>query len=84
MATAKTNAIRALDRAGIAYELRTYDIDEAAAPHPDFGRWSPYGLLMRANRGGVMARLDRLMAMGFEITTYSHYASGFAERKACG
>jgi len=25
----KTNAVRALDRAGVAYELRTYDIDEA-------------------------------------------------------
>lgn len=25
----KTNAIRALDRAGVAYELRAYDIDEA-------------------------------------------------------
>jgi Cys-tRNA(Pro)/Cys-tRNA(Cys) deacylase len=29
MGNIKTNAIRALDRAGIAYELRTYDIDEA-------------------------------------------------------
>jgi prolyl-tRNA editing enzyme YbaK/EbsC (Cys-tRNA(Pro) deacylase) len=25
----KTNAVRALERAGVAYELRTYDIDEA-------------------------------------------------------
>src|SRR5215216_3797868 len=25
----KTNAVRALDKAGIAYELRSYDIDEA-------------------------------------------------------
>ena len=25
----KTNAVRALDRAGVAYELREYDIDEA-------------------------------------------------------
>jgi Cys-tRNA(Pro)/Cys-tRNA(Cys) deacylase len=29
MATPKTNAVRALDRASIAYELRTYDIDES-------------------------------------------------------
>ena len=29
MAVTKTNAVRALDKAGIAYELRTYDIDEA-------------------------------------------------------
>jgi Cys-tRNA(Pro)/Cys-tRNA(Cys) deacylase len=29
MAIAKTNAIRALDRAGISYELRTYPIDES-------------------------------------------------------
>lgn len=28
MSSAKTNAVRLLDRAGIAYELRAYDIDE--------------------------------------------------------
>ncbi|MBS1966295.1 MAG: Cys-tRNA(Pro) deacylase, partial [Chloroflexi bacterium SZAS-1] len=28
MANSKTNAVRTLDRAGIAYELREYDIDE--------------------------------------------------------
>jgi Cys-tRNA(Pro)/Cys-tRNA(Cys) deacylase len=27
MATAKTNAVRLLDRLGIRYELRTYDVD---------------------------------------------------------
>src|SRR5262245_11164052 len=29
MAVTKTNAVRALDKASIAYELRSYDIDEA-------------------------------------------------------
>jgi len=56
--------------------LHPYDLDDDAPvhPHPGFSRWSPFQLLMRANRRRVMSRLDAVITSGFRFATYRDHA----------
>jgi hypothetical protein len=57
-----------------------YDIDEDQERYVHAGlddNWL-YHRLMFVGRGGVLGRLDRLMAKGLHIETYASYAARFA------
>ena len=64
--------------------LHPYDIDveQARFAHPPFSRWSPYNLLMYANRGGVFRRLESLMRTGFALASYGAFADAVRGRMA--
>ena len=69
------HAHRTADRAVLGY-LHPYDIDVEPEPfaHPDFAPWSPGGWLMRANRGAVLDRMERVVELGFDLQPYGGYA----------
>lgn len=57
-----------------------YDIDtEQAFTHAGFRRWSPFDLLMRANRGSVLPRLEMAASLGFRFAAYGAYARRIGE-----
>jgi polysaccharide deacetylase family protein (PEP-CTERM system associated) len=57
-----------------------YDIDtEQSFTHAGFRRWSPFDLLMRANRGAVLPRLEMAASLGFSFAAYGPYAQGIGE-----
>lgn len=60
-----------------------YDIDAGEEPFafPGFSRWSPFNLAMFAGRGRVLARLDCLLAMGFEMAPYGPEARRLAAER---
>lgn len=52
-----------------------YDIDTRQKyTHAGFRRWSPFDLLMRANRGAVLPRLEMAKALGFAFVPYGPHA----------
>lgn len=57
--------------------LHPYDIDrrQERLPFPGFSRWSPYNLLLHANRSAVLPRLERLIRLGFTIGSYGEHAA---------
>jgi polysaccharide deacetylase family protein (PEP-CTERM system associated) len=79
-------SLRAHQRAGrpVLGYLHPYDVDVEPAPfaHPGFSRWSPGNWLMRANRGAVLGRLERVAQLGFAVQPYGGYAEGL--RRATG
>ncbi|HEX9965701.1 MAG TPA: polysaccharide deacetylase family protein [Allosphingosinicella sp.] len=57
-----------------------YDADtEQDFTHAGFRRWSPFDLLMRANRGDVLPRLEMVRRLGFAFGPYGAYAAGLRE-----
>lgn len=56
--------------------LHPYDVDAggAAAAFAGVRRFGPSAWLLRANRGAVLSRLDRLLGAGFEIGRYRDHA----------
>jgi polysaccharide deacetylase family protein (PEP-CTERM system associated) len=57
-----------------------YDIDtEQYYTHSGFRRWGPLDLLMRANRGSVMERLEMAESLGFSFAAYGPYARRMEE-----
>ena len=58
-----------------------YDIDtEQNFTHAGFRRWGAFDLLMRANRGSVLPRLEMAASLGFTFAGYGPYAAGVGER----
>lgn len=53
-----------------------YDVDagQPRAAFPGFSKWSLYSLLLNANRGAVLPRLEQVARLGFAIRTYESYA----------
>lgn len=57
-----------------------YDIDtEQSFTHSGFRRWSPFDLLMRANRGAVLPRLEMAASLGFHFAGYGPHARRVGE-----
>jgi peptidoglycan-N-acetylglucosamine deacetylase len=57
-----------------------YDIDtEQSFTHAGFRRWSAFDLLMRANRGAVLPRLEYARSLGFSFASYGPYAERVGE-----
>lgn len=57
-----------------------YDIDtEQSFTHSGFRRWSPFDLLMRANRGAVLPRLEMTASLGFSFAAYGPHARRVGE-----
>jgi polysaccharide deacetylase family protein (PEP-CTERM system associated) len=60
-----------------------YDIDtEQRFTHAGFRRWSPFDLLMRANRKAVLPRLEMVRALGFSFAPYGPFARSAGEALA--
>lgn len=58
-----------------------YDIDtEQRFTHAGFRRWGPFDLLMRANRGAVLPRLEMVGSLGFAFAAYGAHARRVGER----
>lgn len=52
-----------------------YDIDtEQNFTHAGFRRWGAFDLLMRANRGAVLPRLEMASSLGFDFAPYGPHA----------
>jgi polysaccharide deacetylase family protein (PEP-CTERM system associated) len=65
--------------------LHPYDMDEGQGfAHPSFRPWSPYGLLMRANRGAVLPRLEMAHRLGFRFEPYGPFAQAQRDLLASG
>jgi polysaccharide deacetylase family protein (PEP-CTERM system associated) len=65
---------RDLGEAVLSYH-HPYDIDtEQVFTHAEFRRWGLYDLLMRANRGAVLPRLEMVRSLGFAIAPYGPHA----------
>jgi peptidoglycan/xylan/chitin deacetylase (PgdA/CDA1 family) len=86
---------RALLRRGLAVQRdrgqvlasyhHPYDIDtEQAHGHSGFRPWSPFGLLMRANRGAVLPRLEMASGLGFSFVPYGPHARRVGEGLRAG
>ncbi|HEY0131104.1 MAG TPA: polysaccharide deacetylase family protein [Allosphingosinicella sp.] len=57
-----------------------YDIDtEQSFTHAGFRRWGAFDLLMRANRGAVLPRLEMVGALGFAFAPYGPHARHLGE-----
>jgi polysaccharide deacetylase family protein (PEP-CTERM system associated) len=57
-----------------------YDLDtEQGFTHAGFRRWGAFDLLMRANRGAVLPRLEMARALGFSFAPYGPYAQRVGE-----
>ncbi|MGZ8286017.1 MAG: polysaccharide deacetylase family protein [Allosphingosinicella sp.] len=57
-----------------------YDIDtEQSFTHAGFRRWSPFDLLMRANRGAVLPRMEMAASLGYAFAPYGPYARRIGE-----
>jgi polysaccharide deacetylase family protein (PEP-CTERM system associated) len=70
---------RARGEAVLSYH-HPYDIDrEQGFTHAGFRRWGLYDLLLRANRGAVLPRLEMAERMGFRFEPYGPYAAGMRE-----
>ncbi|MET1111777.1 MAG: polysaccharide deacetylase family protein [Allosphingosinicella sp.] len=75
-------ALAALHRRGeaVASYHHPYDIDtEQSFTHAGFRRWGPFDLMMRANRGAVLPRLDMAAGLGFSFAGYGPYAKRVGE-----
>ena len=58
-----------------------YDLDtEQGFSHAGFRRWGPFDLLMRANRGAVLDRLEMASALGFRFAPYGPHARSIGEQ----
>lgn len=58
-----------------------YDIDtEQSFSHAGFRRWGPFDLLMRANKGAVLPRLEMAASLGFSFAAYRVHAKEVGER----
>lgn len=70
-------SLRAQEAAGRAVTgyLHPYDVDTArdGFAHPGFSRWGPGNWLMHANRGAVLARMERVARLGFDFQPYGGY-----------
>ncbi|MEO7177308.1 MAG: polysaccharide deacetylase family protein [Allosphingosinicella sp.] len=70
-------ALARLQLAGenVASYHHPYDIDtEQAFTHAGFRRWGAFDLLMRANRGAVLPRLEMAKSLGFIFSPYGDHA----------
>lgn len=57
-----------------------YDLDtEQGFTHAGFRRWSPFDLLMRANRGAVLPRLAMTASLGYAFAPYAPHARRIGE-----
>jgi polysaccharide deacetylase family protein (PEP-CTERM system associated) len=75
-------ALAALHRRGeaVASYHHPYDLDtEQRFTHAGFRRWGPFDLLMRANRGAVLPRLEMAASLGFSFAGYGPYAKRVGE-----
>lgn len=63
-------------RAAVAY-LHPYDVDreQERFVHPELGGSRLFNALMYWNRGGVITRLERLVASGVEVQRYGDYVA---------
>jgi polysaccharide deacetylase family protein (PEP-CTERM system associated) len=62
-----------------------YDIDtEQGFTHAGFRRWGPFDLLMRANRGAVLPRLEMAAALGFAFAPYGPHAERIGDSLRAG
>ncbi|HYE29547.1 MAG TPA: polysaccharide deacetylase family protein [Allosphingosinicella sp.] len=75
-------ALATLRRRGstVASYHHPYDIDrEQLFTHAGFRRGSPFDLLMRANRGDVLPRLEMARSLGFRFAPYGPHARRIGE-----
>ena len=73
-------AVRRRRGEAVASYHHPYDIDtEQGFTHAGFRRWGAFDLLMRANRGAVLSRLEMVKALGFSFATYGSYAERVGE-----
>jgi polysaccharide deacetylase family protein (PEP-CTERM system associated) len=62
-----------------------YDIDtEQGFTHAGFRRWGPFDLLMRANRGAVLPRLEMAASLGFVFAPYGPHADRIGDSLRAG
>jgi polysaccharide deacetylase family protein (PEP-CTERM system associated) len=74
-------AIRRRRGEAVASYHHPYDIDrEQGFTHAGFRRWGPFDLLMRANRGAVLPRLEMVRSLGFAFAPYGPYARQVGEK----
>lgn len=74
-------AIRRRQGEAVASYHHPYDIDtEQSFTHAGFRRWGAFDLLMRANRGAVLPRLEMARRLGFDFAPYGAYAARLRER----
>jgi polysaccharide deacetylase family protein (PEP-CTERM system associated) len=73
-------AVRLKRGEAVASYHHPYDIDtEQGFTHAGFRRWGAFDLLMRANRGAVLPRLEMARSLGFSFAAYGPYARGVGE-----
>jgi polysaccharide deacetylase family protein (PEP-CTERM system associated) len=73
-------AVRRDEEEAVASYHHPYDIDtEPAFTHAGFRRWGVFDLLMRANRGAVLPRLEMAKSLGFSFVPYGPHAEGISE-----
>lgn len=80
-------ALTTLRRRGkaVAGYHHPYDIDtEQSFTHSGFRRWSPFDLLMRANRGAVLPRLEMAASLGFAFASYETYVRRIGDELRLG
>lgn len=78
-------AIRRRRGEAVASYHHPYDIDtEQSFTHAGFRRWGAFDLLMRANRGAVLPRLEMASALGFSFAAYGPHAERVSERLRAG
>jgi polysaccharide deacetylase family protein (PEP-CTERM system associated) len=67
-------------REAVASYHHPYDIDtEQSFTHAGFRRWGAFDLLMRANRGAVLPRLEMVRSLGFAFAPYGPHARRVGE-----
>jgi polysaccharide deacetylase family protein (PEP-CTERM system associated) len=78
-------AIRRRRGETVASYHHPYDIDtEQSFTHAGFRRWGVFDLLMRANRGSVLPRLEMARSLGFAFAPYGPYAQRVGDRLRAG
>jgi polysaccharide deacetylase family protein (PEP-CTERM system associated) len=78
-------AVRRRRGEAVASYHHPYDIDTGRKfTHAGFRRWGLFDLLMRANRGAVLPRLEMVRSLGFSFAPYGPYAERAGERLRSG
>ncbi len=78
-------AVRRKRGEAVASYHHPYDIDTRQGfTHAGFRRWGAFDLLMRANRGAVLPRLEMARSLGFCFAPYGPYVRRIGEALAAG
>jgi polysaccharide deacetylase family protein (PEP-CTERM system associated) len=78
-------AVRSRRGDAVASYHHPYDIDtEQSFTHAGFRRWGAFDLLMRANRGAVLPRLEMAASLGFAFEPYGPHAERIRDSLRAG